>query len=59
MGALVVGGLLFAVAVTMQEVGADPAATIRGAGYLALVLIAIGLVGLLSMLYAVYGEDEQ
>ena len=56
--ALVVGGIVFAITVALQEVGADPAATMRIAGFIGLGLMAVGIAGLLSLLFDVYSDDE-
>lgn len=55
--ALVVGGIVFGLAVTFQDVGADPAAIVLGAGIVALVLLAVGILGLLSLQFEVYEEE--
>ncbi len=57
--ALVVAGVVWAIAVAMGEVGSTPDALTQGIGLLGLVLLAVGVVALVLMLVGVYTADEE
>lgn len=56
--ALIVGGVLSAAAIVMQDVGTNPNPLTQGAGLLSLVLFAVGIVALVAMMFDVYSDDD-
>lgn len=55
---LILGGIIFGFAVIFQNVGSDPTMLIQVGGIIGLVLIAVGLLGLLSLQFEVYKEES-
>lgn len=55
--ALVLGGLLIAAGVTFHDVGTDPDQFVLGAGLIGVLLVAVGILGLLSLQFEVYEEE--
>lgn len=57
--ALVVAGVVWAIAVAMGQVGSTPSALTRGIGLIGLALLVVGTVALVLMLIRVYAADEE
>lgn len=55
--ALTLGGILIAAGVTFHDVGTDPDQLVLGAGMIGILLVAVGILGLLSLQFDVYEEE--
>jgi hypothetical protein len=56
--ALVIAGVVWAVATTLGETGTDPGILTRSFGLLGLILLAVGIGGLIKMLIDTYASEE-